>query len=219
MRSTETTERSQGDLAGIRSAGVPITVGRAGNLDDVTATLRWAHAHRVPVVPRGAGSGLSGGANAIDGCIVLSLERMTRIREVNAEQQYLVAEAGTITADVGRAAAQSALFYPPDPCSFEICTIGGNLATNAGGMRFVKYGVPRDSTLQLEVVLADGTLLNTGSRTRKNVAGYDLTSLFVGSEGTLGVITAATLRLRPLPRTPPATFAAVFDSLGAVGDA
>jgi glycolate oxidase len=170
-------------------------------------------------VPRGAGSGLSGGANAIDGCIVLSLERMTRIREVNAEQQYVVAEAGAITADVGRVAAQSGLFYPPDPGSFEICTIGGNLATNAGGMRCVKYGVTRDSTLELEVVLADGTLLNTGSRTRKNVAGYDLTSLFVGSEGTLGVITAATLRLRPQPRTPPATFAAVFDSLGAVGDA
>ena len=219
LTSPESTERYRRDRADILSAGNPLAVVRAGNLDDVTATLRWAHAHRVPVVPRGAGSGLSGGANAIDGCIVLSLERMTRIREVNAEQQYLVAEAGAITADVSRAAAQSGLFYPPDPGSFEICTIGGNLATNAGGMRCVKYGVTRDSTLELEVVLADGTLLNTGSRTRKNVAGYDLTSLFVGSEGTLGVITAATLRLRPQPRTPPATFAAVFDSLGAVGDA
>jgi glycolate oxidase len=219
LTSPESTERYRRDRADILSAGVPLAVVRAGNLDDVTATLRWAHAHRVPVVPRGAGSGLSGGANAIDGCIVLSLERMTRVREVNAEQQYVVAEAGAITADVSRAAAQSGLFYPPDPGSFEICTIGGNLATNAGGMRCVKYGVTRDSTLELEVVLADGTLLNTGSRTRKNVAGYDLTSLFVGSEGTLGVITAATLRLRPQPRTPPATFAAVFDSLGAVGDA
>jgi glycolate oxidase len=219
LTSPESTERYRRDRADILSAGVPLAVVRAGNLDDVTATLRWAHAHRVPVVPRGAGSGLSGGANAIDGCIVLSLERMTRVREVNAEQQYVVAEAGAITADVGRAAAQSGLFYPPDPGSFEICTIGGNLATNAGGMRCVKYGVTRDSTLELEVVLADGTLLNTGSRTRKNVAGYDLTSLFVGSEGTLGVITAATLRLRPQPRTPAATFAAVFDSLGAVGDA
>jgi glycolate oxidase len=111
------------------------------------------------------------------------------------------------------------MFYPPDPGSFEICSIGGNLATNAGGMRCVKYGVTRDSALSLEVVLADGTVINTGSRTRKNVAGYDLTSLFIGSEGTLGVITAATLRLRPAPASVPLTFVASFPTLGAAGDA
>jgi glycolate oxidase len=170
-------------------------------------------------VPRGAGTGLSGGANAIDGCVVLSLERMRQIREINTEQRYAVVEPGVINADLGRAAADAGLYYPPDPGSFEICTIGGNLATNAGGMACVKYGVTRESTMGLEIVLASGAVLHTGSGARKDVAGYDLTSLFIGSEGTLGVITAATLRLRPAPPVPPVTFAATFDSLTAMGDA
>jgi glycolate oxidase len=188
------------DRADIVPAGIPRAVVRAAGLADVSATLSWANRHGIAVVPRGAGTGLSGGANAIDGCIVLSLERLTAIREIDRVGQYAVVEAGVINADLGRAAAAAGLFYPPDPGSFEICSIGGNLATNAGGMRCVKYGVTRDSALSLEVVLADGTVINTGSRTRKNAAGYDLTSLFIGSEGTLGVITAATLRLRPPPR-------------------
>jgi len=207
------------DRADIVPAGMPRAVVRAAGLADVSATLSWADRHGVAVVPRGAGTGLSGGANAIDGCIVLSLERLTAIREIDRVGQYAVVEAGVINADLGRAAAAAGLFYPPDPGSFEICSIGGNLATNAGGMRCVKYGVTRDSALSLEVVLADGTVINTGSRTRKNVAGYDLTSLFIGSEGTLGVITAATLRLRPAPASGPLTFVASFPTLGAAGDA
>ena len=207
------------DRADVVPAGVPRAVVRAAGLADVSATLSWANRRGVAVVPRGAGTGLSGGANAIDGCIVLSLERLTAIREINRAGQYAVVEAGVINADLGRAAAAAGLFYPPDPGSFEICSIGGNLATNAGGMRCVKYGVTRDSALSLEVVLADGTVLDTGSRARKNVAGYDLTSLFIGSEGTLGVITAATLRLRPAPASGPLTFVASFPTLGAAGDA
>jgi glycolate oxidase len=207
------------DRADIVPAGTPRAVVRAADLDDVRATLEWASGHRVPVVPRGAGTGLSGGANAIDGCVVLSLERMRRIREINTEQRYAVVEPGVINADLGRAAATAGLFYPPDPGSFEICTIGGNLATNAGGMACVKYGVTRESAMALEIVLAGGAVLRTGSGARKDVAGYDLTSLFIGSEGTLGVITAATLRLRPAPPDPPVAFAATFGSLAAVGDA
>jgi glycolate oxidase len=207
------------DRADVVPAGVPRAVVRAAGLADVSATLSWANRRGVAVVPRGAGTGLSGGANAIDGGIVLSLERLTAIREIDRAGQYAVVEAGVINADLGRAAAAAGLFYPPDPGSFEICSIGGNLATNAGGMRCVKYGVTRDSALSLEVVLADGTVINTGSRTRKNVAGYDLTSLFIGSEGTLGVITAATLRLRPAPASGPLTFVASFPTLGAAGDA
>ncbi|HEX6452350.1 MAG TPA: FAD-linked oxidase C-terminal domain-containing protein [Trebonia sp.] len=207
------------DQAAIVPAGHPRAVVRAAGAGDVSAALAWASAHRVPVVPRGAGTGLSGGANAIDGCLVLSLERLTAIREVNLGSQYAVAEAGVLNADVGRAAAAAGLFYPPDPGSFEISTIGGNLATNAGGMRCVKYGVTRDSVLGLEAVLADGAVLRTGSGARKNVAGYDLTSLLIGSEGTLGVITSATLRLRPLPPRHPVTFAATFTALPQVGDA
>jgi glycolate oxidase len=207
------------DRADIVPAGVPRAVVRATSLDDVRATLTWASEHRVPVVPRGAGTGLSGGANAIDGCVVLSMERMRQIREINTEQRYAVVEPGVINADLGRAAAEVGLYYPPDPGSFEICTIGGNLATNAGGMACVKYGVTRESAMGLEIVLASGAVLRTGSGARKDVAGYDLTSLFIGSEGTLGVITAATLRLRPAPPVPPVTFVATFDSLITMGDA
>lgn len=207
------------DSADIVPAGQPAALVRARTADDVSRTLAWASEHAVPVVPRGAGTGLSGGANAIDGCIVLSLERMTSIRSVDPRERLAVAEAGVITADLARAATGVGLCYPPDPASFEVCTIGGNLATNAGGMRCLKYGVTRDAVVGMEVVLADGRVLRTGGKTVKNVAGYDLTSLLVGSEGTLGVITAATLRLRPVPRFPPVTFVASFPSLPAVGDA
>lgn len=207
------------DQAAIVPAGRPLAVVRANGTGDVSAALAWASAEGVPVVPRGAGTGLSGGANAIDGCLIVSLEKLTAIRLVDQANQCAVVEAGVINADVGRAAARAGLFYPPDPGSFEISTIGGNLATNAGGMRCVKYGVTRDSVLGLEAVLADGTVLATGSRSRKNVAGYDLTSLLIGSEGTLGIITAATLRLRPLPPVQPVTFVATFGELPQVGDA
>ncbi|MFG1821435.1 FAD-binding oxidoreductase [Microbispora bryophytorum] len=192
--------------------GRPLGVVLADSRDDVVATLRWASEHRVPVVPRGAGTGLAGGATAVDGCVVLSLARMTAIRELSPQDEIAVVEPGVITADLDRAAREHGLMYAPDPSSYEISTIGGNLATNAGGLRCVKYGVTRDSALGLEVVLADGRVLNTGRRTMKGVTGYDLTGLFVGSEGTLGVITAATVRLRRAPRAV-STVAAEFTSL------
>ena len=207
------------DRAATVPAGRPRAVVRPGTVPEVSSTLRWAAGNAVPVVPRGAGTGLSGGANAIDGCVMLSLERFTAIREINTRHQYAVVEAGVLNAGLGRAAAAAGMFYPPDPGSFEICTIGGNLATNAGGMRCVKYGVTRDSALGLEVVLADGAVLRTGSGARKDVAGYDLTSLFIGSEGTLGVITSATLRIRPRPPRDPVTFVASFPALAAIGQA
>ncbi|MFI6175203.1 FAD-binding oxidoreductase [Nonomuraea sp. NPDC051191] len=199
--------------------GKPLGVVLAASREDVVTTLRWATEHRVPVVPRGAGTGLAGAATAGDGTIVLSLARMTAIRELSPADEIAVVEPGVITADLDRAAREHGLMYAPDPSSYEISTIGGNLATNAGGLRCVKYGVTRDATLGLEVVLADGRVLNTGRRTMKGVTGYDLTGLFVGSEGTLGVITAATVRLRRAPAAPPATFAAEFGSLREAGAA
>ncbi len=205
------------DRADLVAAGTPVAVARPVSTEQVSEIMRWAFRHEVTVVPRGAGTGLCGGANAIDGGIVVCLERMTAIREINQADQVAVAEAGVINADLERAARTQGLFYPPDPGSFEISTIGGNVATNAGGMRCVKYGVTRDSVLGLEVVLADGRILRTGARSIKNVAGLDLTSLFIGSEGTLGVITAATVRLRPIPATPPAVFVASFAELPAAG--
>ncbi|MDP9444812.1 MAG: FAD-binding protein [Actinomycetota bacterium] len=219
VRDPDVVEGYRRDRCDLVDAGTPLAVVRARSTADVSATLQWASTHDVPVVPRGAGTGLSGGAHAITGGVVLSLERMTSVREIDPEARMAVVEAGVITADVDRAAAAHGLFYPPDPGSFEISTIGGNLATNAGGMRCVKYGVTRDAVLGLEVVLADGRVLRTGGRTIKNVAGLDLTSLLIGSEGTLGVITAATLRLRRAPATPPTTFVATFSQLAAVGRA
>ncbi|MBN6052008.1 FAD-binding protein [Nonomuraea sp. RK-328] len=199
--------------------GKPLGVVLAATRDDVVTTMRWASEHRVPVVPRGAGTGLAGAATATDGAVVLSLARMTAIRELSPADEIAVVEPGVITADLDRAAREHGLMYAPDPSSYEISTIGGNLATNAGGLRCVKYGVTRDSALGLEVVLADGRILNTGRRTMKGVTGYDLTGLFVGSEGTLGVITSATVRLRRAPAQPPATFAAEFGSLRDAGAA
>ncbi|WP_327105106.1 FAD-binding oxidoreductase [Nonomuraea glycinis] len=199
--------------------GKPLGVVLAASRDDVVTTLRWASEHRVPVVPRGAGTGLAGGATASEGALILSLARMTAIKELSPADEIAVVEPGVITADLDRAAREHGLMYAPDPSSYEISTIGGNLATNAGGLRCVKYGVTRDSALGLEVVLADGRILDTGRRTMKGVTGYDLTGLFVGSEGTLGVITSATVRLRRAPVAAPATFAAEFGSLRDAGAA
>ncbi len=199
--------------------GEPLCVVVARRTEDVAATLDWAQRRRVPVVPRGGGTSVAGGAVASDGCVMLSLARMNAIREIDPGNEIAVAEAGVINADLDRAAAGHGLMYAPDPSSFEISTIGGNLATNAGGLRCVKYGVTRDSVLGLEVVLAGGRVLRTGRRTVKGVAGYDLTSLFVGSEGTLGVITSATLRLRPRPASYPQTLAAGFASFAAAAEA
>jgi glycolate oxidase len=182
--------------------GVPLALVRATSTADVQATLRVAHAHGIAVVPRGAGTGLSGGSAAIDGALTLSTERM-RALEIDPQAMVAVVQPGLLNAEVKAAAREHGLWYPPDPSSFEICSIGGNLATNAGGLCCVKYGVTTDYVLGIEVVLADGRALRLGGRTIKDVAGYDLKRLFIGSEGTLGIITEATLRLRPLP--PPAT--------------
>ncbi|WP_246148038.1 FAD-binding oxidoreductase [Nonomuraea turkmeniaca] len=199
--------------------GKPLGAVLATSRDDVVTTMKWASEHQVPVVPRGGGTGLAGASVAGDGAIILSLAKMTAIRELSPADEIAVVEPGVITADLDRAAREHGLMYAPDPSSYQISTIGGNLATNAGGLRCVKYGVTRDSALGLEVVLADGRVLNTGRRTMKGVTGYDLTGLFVGSEGTLGVITAATVRLRRAPAGPPATFAAEFGSLRDAGAA
>jgi glycolate oxidase len=171
----------------------------------------------VPVVPRGAGSGLSGGATAVDGGIVLSLERMRDIT-IDPAVRVAVAQPGTLTADVERAAAVHGLWYPPDPSSVEMCSIGGNAATNSGGLCCVKYGVTTDYVLGLQVVLADGTAVRLGGPRIKDAAGLALTKLFVGSEGTLGVITELTLRL--LPAQPPmSTLVASFASVEAAAEA
>jgi glycolate oxidase len=207
------------DEAHLVPAGQPVAVLRARSAGDVARALEWAGQTGTPVVPRGAGTGLSGGATASDGCLVISTADMNAIRELAAPDQYAVVEAGVVNADLDRAAAQHQLMYAPDPSSYETCTIGGNLATNAGGLRCVKYGVTRDSVLGLEVVLAGGRILRTGRRTVKGVAGYDLTGLFVGSEGTLGLITAATVRLRPRPSQPPVTVLGSFPSLAAAAGA
>src|SRR5260370_6390728 len=199
--------------------GKPLCLVSARGTGEVAATMRWASEHGVPVVPRGGGTGLAGGAAASDGCVILSLARMSAIGELDPANETAVAEAGVLNADLDRAAEAHGLMYAPDPSSYEISTIGGNLATNAGGLRCVKYGVTRDAALGLEVVLADGRILRTGRRTIKGVAGYDLTSLFVGSEGSIGVIASATLRLRPRPPGPPTTVAASFPSFGAAARA
>ncbi|MCC9206539.1 FAD-binding oxidoreductase [Arthrobacter sp. zg-Y769] len=177
----------------------PVAVIWPTSVKGVQEMLRWASATGTPVVPRGAGTGVSGGAHATVGCVILCLDRMNRIRELNAEDEVAVVEPGVINADLNAAAAPHGLMYAPDPASYRISTIGGNVATNAGGLRCAKYGVTRDSVLGLDVVLANGTLISTGQRTFKGVAGYDLTSLFTGSEGTLGIIVGITVRLRYLP--------------------
>jgi glycolate oxidase len=199
-------------------ADLPAAVALPTETAEVAGLLRLATKHRVPVVPRGAGSGLSGGAAGLEGALTIALTRMDRILEIDRENLCVVTQPGIINAALKAAVAAEGLFYAPDPASYEICSIGGNLGTNAGGLCCVKYGQTRDWVLGLEVVLADGTVIRTGGRNIKDVAGYSLTHLFVGSQGTLGIITEATLRLRPLPG-PRSTLLAFFGSLDAAGDA
>jgi glycolate oxidase len=197
--------------------GRPVALVRARDTADVQAVLRVASRLGVAVVPRGLGTGLSGGSTALDGCIVLSTERM-RSLSIDAGAMVATVGPGVRNAELKDAAAAHGLWYPPDPSSFEICSIGGNLATNAGGLCCVKYGVTTDYVLGMEVVLADGRAVRLGGRTIKDVAGYDLKRLFVGSEGTLGVITEAVLRLRP-PAPPASTVVATFGSVADAGRA
>jgi glycolate oxidase len=209
----ELLEKYRRDRSGDPAPGTPLAAVRAESTAHVQTAVRWAARHRVPVVPRGAGTGLSGGASAVDGGIVLTTERMRAVR-VDRVTRIAVAEPGALNAEVKAAAAQHGLWYPPDPSSYEICSIGGNVATNAGGLCCVKYGVTTDYVLGLEVVLADGTAVRLGGPRLKDVAGLSLTKLFVGSEGTLGIVTEATLRL--LPAQPPtSTLVATFSTTAA----
>lgn len=178
---------------------VPEAVIFARTSDDVSQVLRWATKRGVPITPRGAGYGYVGGCVPVRGGVVLSVARMKRIKEINFADAVAVVEPGVITGELQAAVRGKGLFYPPDPASLKDCSIGGNIATNAGGPRCLKYGVTRQYVLGLEVVLASGEILRTGSRTHKNKTGFDLLGLFVGSEGMLGVVTEATLRLLPHP--------------------
>jgi glycolate oxidase len=203
---------------GLLSVGSPLVMVRPRSVEQVQAAVRAAGSLGMPIVARGAGSGLSGGANAIDGCMILSLEAMSTILEIDADGLTATVEAGVLNSTLRAAAADDGLLYAPDPASYEFSTIGGNVATNAGGLCCVKYGVTRDAVLALQVVLADGRAVDLGHATRKNVEGYDLVGLMCGSEGTLGVVTAATVRLLPLPRAAH-TLAASFPRLDDAGQA
>ena len=189
------------DQATFCAAGSARVLVRPANTEQVRRVIVEARRSGVPVVAQGARTGLSGGANAIDGCILLSLEKLDRILDISVEDQTAVVQPGVVNGVLSRAVAEKGLFYPPDPSSWEESTIGGNVATNAGGLCCVKYGVTGDFVRGLEVVLGTGEVLRTGRRTTKGVAGYDLTHLLVGSEGTLGVVTEITLGLRPAPDT------------------
>ncbi|HEY5178737.1 MAG TPA: FAD-linked oxidase C-terminal domain-containing protein [Dermatophilaceae bacterium] len=206
------------DQARFCPAGTASVLVRPRSTSQVSIALQIAARHGVPVVPQGARTGLSGGANAVDGCVLLSLTRMDQILRIDVAEQIAVVQPGVVNAELARAVARHGLFYPPDPASWETSTIGGNVATNAGGLCCVKYGVTGDFVRALEVVLADGTVLRTGRATAKGVAGYDLTHLFVGSEGTLGLITEVTLALRPQAATPQ-TAAACFSDITAACEA
>src|SRR5471032_1347645 len=181
------------------AAHQPDAVALPRSTKSVATILRFANQNKIPVTARGGGYGYVGGCVPIRGGIVLSLERMNRILEINAKDFVAVVQPAVITEQLQNAVEKLGLFYPPDPASRAHNFIGGNIATNAGGPRCLKYGVTRDYVLGLEVVLADGTIIRTGGRTHKNKTGFDLTKLFVGSEGLLGVVTEATLKLIPLP--------------------
>ncbi len=199
-------------------AGLPGAVALPVDTAQVAELVRVCGEFDVPIVPRGAGSGLSGGAAGIDGALTIAFTAMDRIVEIDPANLCVVAQPGVINARLKAAVAEHGLFYAPDPASFEMCSIGGNLGTNAGGLCCVKYGQTRESVLGLEVVMADGSVLRTGGKNVKDVAGYSLTHLIIGSQGTLALITEATLRLRPTP-PPRATLLAFFPTLESAGEA
>jgi glycolate dehydrogenase FAD-linked subunit len=189
------------------------------SVDQIAEIMAVANEWRLPVVPRGAGSGLSCGALAAEGGLVMVMTHFKRILEIDPSNMYAIVEPGVVTADLHTAVERQGLFYPPDPASMKFATIGGNIAENAGGMRAVKYGVTREYVMGLELVLPNGDVINTGSKCIKDVVGYDLTNLFVGSEGTLGIITKAILKLLPRPearQTLTATFASIDQAVRTV---
>jgi len=201
--------------------GVPDVVVFPETPEDVSKVLSFANEERIPVYPRGAGSGLTGGAAPLEGGIVISTEKMNRIIEVDEDNLGVLTEPGVVTYELQREVEKRGLFYPPDPSSYKYSTIGGNIAENAGGPRCVKYGVTKDYVMQLEVVFPDGTISKVGSKAVKSVAGYNLKDLIVGSEGTLAFITKAYLKLIPAPeavRTAMAVFPKVEQAAQAVAD-
>ena len=212
-------EDARSDQSGYRSTGAPIAVVNARTISDVQAVLRIASKNSVPVVTRGAGTGLAGGATGSTGEIVLSLLGMNRVLELCVPDQVAVVEAGILNGDFNDSLREHGLWFAPDPSSRAISTIGGNIATNAGGLLCAKYGVTREAVLGLTVVLASGEVMRLGHRTVKGVTGLDLTALMIGSEGTLGVVVDATVRLRPIPRGTKATISALFDDIAAAANA
>lgn len=206
------------DRAVFERAGTAAVLAMPRDTGEVVAAVEAAVAADVPIVPRGAGSGLTGAANAVDGCLVLSLHRMDRVLDVDTTNRMARVQPGVLNGALKQRVLQEGLWYPPDPASYEFSSIGGNVATNAGGLCCVKYGVTRDYVIGLEAVLASGEVLRTGRRTLKSTTGLDLTGLFVGSEGLLGVVTEVTVRLLPAP-PPPATAFAFFDELPRAGAA
>ncbi len=197
--------------------GSPLVVVQPGSTEEVSAIMRLAYENDLVVVPRGSGTGLSGGSTAIGGCLVLLLNRMNRIIEIDSINLTATVETGVITADLDAAAAKQNLFYPPDPGSMKISTMGGNVAENSGGLRCFKYGVTEDYLMGLEVVLCDGQVLWSGGKTKKDVAGYNLKKLFASSEGTLGVVTKILVRLIPRPKAN-ATLVAYYDDMARAGE-
>jgi glycolate oxidase len=200
------------------AAHAPEAVVFARSTNDVSTLFQFASREKIPVTARGGGFGYVGGCVPARGGIVLSLIRMNRILEVSFADAVALVQPGVFTADLKRAARTQKLFYPPDPASMKDCTIGGNVATNAGGPRCLKYGVTRNYVIGLEVVLPNGEVLRTGGRVHKNKTGFDLIGLFVGSEGMLGVVTEVTLRLLPLPPAR-ATLSAAFGTAGQAAEA
>jgi glycolate oxidase len=206
------------DEAAAAPYAMPAAVVRPRCTAEVAALVEFCAAKRIPIVARGAGTGLSGGANAVAGCVVVSFELMNQIVDIDPLERLAVVQPGVVNADLRAACAVQGLWYPPDPASAPWSTIGGNVATNAGGLCCVKYGVTRDYVLGMEVVSGRGEVVRLGRRTAKGVAGYDLSGLMVGSEGTLGLITEITLRLRGA-RPPESTVVGYFDDLPAAGRA
>jgi len=190
----------------------------AETVEQVSEIMKLASRIRIPVIPRGAGTGLSGMAVPIQGGIVLDLNHMNQILKISIEDRLAVVEPGVVYADLEKALLPHGFFFPPDPASGKVSTLGGNVATNAGGLKGAKYGTTRDYVLALQVVLPDGRIMRTGSKAMKSVSGYDLTRLFVGSEGTLGIVTEITLKINPKP-TATSTALATFDNLEDAGNA
>ena len=206
------------DRAIIEPFGKPVALVMPKSKKEIVNIVKIANKFNIPIVARGAGPGLTGGSNAIDNCILLSMHRLNKILSIDVSNRIAIVEPGVINSDIKEEVAKKNLFYPPDPASFDISSIGGNVATNAGGLCCVKYGVTRDYVMGLEVVLGTGEIINTGRKTIKNTSGYDFTGIFIGSEGPLGIITKIILKLLPLPPIS-STAIAYFNNLPKAGKA